>query len=188
MRRLWRAYQNKSYNGVPLGFDGTEDGGATLTSRERNTLEASLHFREHTEVHVRGVIFRSTQHRKLVTNNTGLMYPFNNGRHVEHAYGTIQRIYEVLSPDLSPPGEPQMPPLIEVAWLTEQPAAKLFGKIPVVKRDPGSLWNRDYRYALIHKAFCWNVVFWPKELAKPRRADEALLAIFRYSKFRPTDR
>jgi hypothetical protein len=189
MRRLLNAYDRGLYDGAPLGFDGQEDGGRTLSDEHRVILQDCITFREHTEVHVRGVIFRSKRHRKLKTCNTGIMYPFlqPNGT-AATAYGEILHIYEVLSDRLSPPHRSPTPPLIQVSWLTEQKTPFLFGRIPVVRRDPRSEWNQNQQYALIHKVLCWNVVFWPRVLRADRAAGEDLLAIFRYSKDKPTDR
>jgi hypothetical protein len=188
VRRLFKAYNDGVYDGAPLGFDGTEDGGRCLSQRDRNTLESCLTFRERTEVHMRGVIFRSRQHRALKTCNTGIMYPWirANGS-TTTSYGELITIYEICSPVLSPPGRAQMPPLVKVSWLTTQ-RGQLFDRIPIVRRDPDSDWNRDQQYAFLHKVLCWNVAFWPKDLRAKRRADEDLLAIFRYSKDKPTDR
>jgi hypothetical protein len=62
--------------------------------------------------------------------------------------------------------------------------------MPVVKRDPGGVWNRnrELRFAFADKLFCWNVVFWPLVLANQRSDDELLVAIFRATKSRRTDR
>jgi len=64
-------------------------------------------------------------------------------------------------------------------WLTT--TGSLFGgHLPLVKRDPGSLWNRRFPLEFMAQVHCQNVCFLPKDIHKPKADQSDLVAIYVY--------
>jgi hypothetical protein len=131
-------------------------------------------------MHVRGTLFRSLVARKSVHDNSGVMMPYicNDGTS-KNAFGRIQRIYDLDVDGIYPL------PIFEAEWFDL--AGSLYnGRMPKVRVNPGSAWNRTNRYELMSKIWCQNVVFWPANMGAPNNLD--FLAIYRHSENRPLDR
>jgi hypothetical protein len=134
--RLLAAYRGGVYRGEPLAFKGPEDGGSRLTPAEQSHLFRGLTWREFTEVHIRGVEFRSRKARKTVNCNTGIMYPYRevNGRE-RTMYGELRRIFSLPDdafPELGGARARSLPPLLDVEWLVEDGAPLHGGRMPQV--------------------------------------------------------
>jgi hypothetical protein len=163
---------------VPGGPASAPDGARRdQTAQERAYVLQCRRLTHYKSCVLRGTLFHTEgESKKRVSDNSGISFPqpMDDGS-TGCAYGVIT---DILCHQL-PGTEPRY--AARLHWYDTGP--KLYGELQVVeKQAAGSEDNRLFGCMWLRDAYAQNVVFWPKNLRKPR--DKSMIAIYRGSRHR----